>query len=80
MRKAATFDNIRLICYNVVGENDPLFDAKYGYESYEELVQICKDVGTDWIDFMPFDGDHEFCKDDAPVEKMIKHLLNQENN
>ena len=66
----------RKLCIQI-GKNDPLFDAKYGYESYETLAQICKDVGTDWVDFMPFDGDHEFCKDDAPIDKMIKHLLEQ---
>ena len=69
----------RKLCIQI-GKNDPLFDAKYGYESYEELVKICKDVGTDWIDFMPFDGDHEFCKDDAPIDKMLKHLWERENN
>ena len=69
----------RKLCIQI-GKNDPLFDAKYGYESYEELVKICKDVGTDWVDFMPFDGDHEFCKDDAPIDKMLKHLWERENN
>ena len=69
----------RKLCIQI-GKNDPLFDAKYGYESYEELREICKDVGTDWVDFMPFDGDHEFCKDDAPIDKMLKHLWERENN
>ena len=66
----------RKLCIQI-GKNDPLFDAKYGYESFESLVEICGEVGTDWVEFMPFDGDHEFCKDDAPIDKMIKHLLEQ---
>ena len=69
----------RKLCIQI-GKNDPLFDAKYGYESFDELREICKDVGTDWVDFMPFDGDHEFCKDDAPIDKMLKHLWERENN
>ena len=66
----------RKLCIQI-GKNDPLFDAKYGYESYESLCEMCKDVGTEWVNFMPFDGDHEFCKDDAPIEDMIKRLWEQ---
>lgn len=66
----------RKLCIQI-GKYDPLFDAKYGYESYEALCEMCKDVGTEWVNFMPFEGDHEFCKDDAPIDEMIKHLWEQ---
>ena len=66
----------RQLCIQI-GKSDPLFDAKYGYDSYAELCEICKDVGTEWVDFMPFDGEHEFCKDDAPIDRMVQHLRGQ---
>lgn len=31
-------------------------------------------VGTDWVDFITFEGGHEFCRDDAPIEKLIDDL------
>jgi hypothetical protein len=31
-------------------------------------------VGTDWIDLMIFEGVHEFCKDDAPIERLVNDL------
>ena len=81
LNSAAMFDDAevaalvypRQLCIQI-GKYDTLFDAKYGHESFDELCEICRDVGTDWVDFMPLDGDHEFCKDDAPIDKMIKRL------
>lgn len=36
---------------------------------------LCREVGTDWVQLIHFDGVHEFCKDDGPIEKLIKDIL-----
>ena len=58
-----------------IGSRDELFDYKYGEESFEKLKEICKEVGTDWVSFMVFDGVHEFCIDDEPIKKLISRLM-----
>lgn len=63
----------RKLCIEI-GKEDKLFDYKYGVESFEKLKELCRDVGTDWVDLVVFDGIHEFCKDDEPIEKLIKDL------
>ena len=63
----------RRLCIEV-GENDELFDISSARGSFERLKDICKDVGTDWVDFITFEGGHEFCRDDAPIEKLIDDL------
>ena len=64
----------RKLCIEL-GVNDGTFDVQYGKQSYERLVQMCKDVGTDWLTFITFDGEHEFCKFDEPIEALVKDLL-----
>lgn len=64
----------RKLCVEI-GKNDKLFNVQYGIKSYERLLEMCKDVGTDWLSFITFDGTHEFCKDDEPIEEMVKHLF-----
>ena len=63
----------RHLCIEV-GENDELFDISSARESFERLKDICRDVGTDWVDFITFDGGHEFCRADEPIEKLIDDL------
>ena len=63
----------RRLCIEV-GINDDSFDIKYGLESYEKLLELCKDVGTDWLTFIPFEGTHEFWWDDRPIKKMVEDL------
>ena len=63
----------RHLCIQV-GENDELFDCKYAKTEYNRLLKLCENVGTDWLDFMTFDGTHEFCKDDEPIRKLIDSL------
>lgn len=64
----------RKLCVEI-GKDDKLFNVQYGIKSYERLLEMCKDVGTDWLSFITFEGTHEFCKDDAPIEALVKHLL-----
>ena len=63
----------RNLCIEV-GDKDALFDYKEAIKSFDKLKLLCKNVGTDWVDFVVFDGIHEFCKDDTPIEKMVNEL------
>ena len=64
----------RKLCIEL-GTKDGTFEVQYGEKSYERLAQLCKDVGTDWLTFITFDGEHEFCKFDEPIEALVKDLL-----
>ena len=81
---AGLFDDAEIACLVYprklcieIGTRDELFDAKYGKQSFARLTELCREVGTDWVTFIPFDGTHEFCHDDAPIEKLAREL--QEN-
>ena len=81
---AGLFDDAEIACLVYprklcieIGTRDELFDAKYGEQSFARLMELCREVGTDWVTFIPFDGTHEFCHDDAPIEKLAREL--QEN-
>lgn len=61
--------------YIQIADKDELFNCESGLESFEKLKEICKDVGTDWLDFILFEGKHEFYKGDEQIEKLIKDLI-----
>ena len=63
----------RKLCI-ALGSKDELFSAAHGIRSYEALVELCREVGTDWLSFLTFDGGHEFCKDDAPIKALVHEL------
>lgn len=78
---AEKFDNAEiaaLICPRrlciEVGKKDGLFDISGARRSFNRLKEICRPVGTDWVDYIEFDGAHEFCRDDGPIERMINDL------
>lgn len=64
----------RTLCIEIANQ-DALFDVQYGVKSFEALKEYCRDVGTDWVELITFDGTHEFCKDDAPIERLVNDLL-----
>lgn len=83
-RAAEKFDDVEIACLVYprklqigIGNVDPLFDCKYGVESFEKLKKLCKNVGTDWVDFEAFDGVHEFYKDDNSIEKLINDIVSE---
>jgi len=57
-----------------IGEKDPGFSFKGGEKSYKRVLEICKNVGTDWLNFNVFDGTHELFKEDGPIEKFAEEL------
>lgn len=80
-RSAEQFDDAEVACLVYprklcieLGDHDKLFDVTYGKRSFERLEGICREVGTDWVTFMTFDGDHEFCKDDEPIRRLAEYL------
>lgn len=80
-RSAERFDDAEIACLVYprklcieIGTNDPLFDYRYGVRSYEKIKDLCKSVGTDWISFITFDGNHEFCRDNEPIERLAEDL------
>lgn len=66
----------RRICIEM-GINDELFDIKDSQREFERVKMIAESVGTDWIDFISFDGNHEFCKDDMPIKRLADDLISQ---
>lgn len=63
----------RKLCIEL-GNRDDLFSFDSGKAEFERLKNFCADVGTDWLDFIEFDGIHEFCSDTKPLEKLVSHL------
>ncbi len=66
----------RRICLEVA-DHDELFDQKCAEESFARIEKYCagKNIDCDWCDLIVFDGNHEFCKDDAPLERMIRDIM-----
>ena len=82
-KAAEQFDDAEIACLIYprklcieIGDHDPVFECKFGIESFERLKNICGNVGTDWVDFIVFDGNHEFHKDDAPIQRLVEDLMN----
>ena len=63
----------RKLCIGM-GNTDQEFECQYAVESFERLKMLCKDVGTDWVNLLVFDGGHEFFKEDEPIERLIEDL------
>lgn len=66
----------RRMCIEV-GTRDTLFKCEPAISEFERLKKLCAGVGTDWVDFIVFDGEHEFCRDDAPVERLVRDLTEE---
>ena len=66
----------REICIEV-GDKDELFKVSNAKNEWERLKNITNEVGTDWIRLIIFEGNHEFCKDDEPIKKLVKTLISE---
>lgn len=80
---AGKFDDAEIACLVYprklcieIGTKDNYFDVTYGIKSYERVLELCKDVGTDWLSFITFEGTHEFCKDDDPIKLFVDEISN----
>lgn len=58
------------------GHLDEMFEFENTKRSFERLTELCQNsgVGTDWVTLYDFDGIHEFCRDNGPIEKMLNDL------
>ena len=63
----------RSLCL-LIGDHDDLFPPEGGLWSYERLKELCGEKLDQFITFAPYDGGHEFCKDDRYIEKLIQDL------
>ena len=80
-RSAEYFDDAEIACLVYprrlcipLGERDALFSVESGKASFERLRNLCRDIGSDWVELITFDGVHEFYKDDAPIARLVKDL------
>lgn len=67
----------RKLCIEL-GTGDTLFKIEDGKRSYERIREMCSEVGTDWLEFVVFDGVHEFCPDDGPIDRFRDQLFGTE--
>lgn len=59
-----------------VGKEDEAFDIEGARTEMEHLREMCREVGTDWVEFVEFDGMHEFWLDDEPLVKLADIVRN----
>ncbi len=81
LESARMFDDAEISCLVYprklclrMGDKDELFDYKYSIKSFDKIKALCKDVGTNWVDFKVFDGTHEFFKDDDAIQNLINDI------
>ncbi len=60
-----------------MGDSDPLFDKGNTKTEFDRIKKAADKAGVsmDWAELVIFEGDHEFCKDDAPIEDIMKYLI-----
>lgn len=63
----------RRLCVEIAN-HDELFDCRFGKSSFERLKEICGDKLSDRFELIVFDGVHEFCRDDAPLDRLVADL------
>ncbi len=63
----------RRLCLEV-GVHDTLFNVTGARAEIKRLKGKCQAVGTDWLDYIEFEGEHEFCKDDSPIKRLVEDL------
>ena len=72
---------VAMLCYPrrlwiAVGEDDPLFQAGYACREGERLKKLSAAAYgcTDWFEFRPFSGAHEFIRDDDIVDRFVRQI------
>ena len=78
---AYLFDDAEIACliyprqlYIAIGDQDELFPYESGIRSWERLVSLCHEQGTEWVDFKVFNGKHEFFLEEEPIIKFTERL------
>ena len=63
----------RKLCIEV-GSKDDLFDIRSAREEIKRLKEMGSHQKADWLEVIEFDGGHEFCLEDSPIEKLVKEI------
>lgn len=63
----------RRLCIEV-GVRDEFFSIEGARAEMQRLKQKCQEVGTDWLDYIEFDGIHEFCREDGPIKRLVEDI------
>ena len=66
----------RRLCIEV-SDNDELFIFDDAKNEWNRLKKLCSEVGCDWVDFISFEGIHEFCKFDEPIKRLTDDLIEE---
>ncbi len=76
---------VAMLCYPrllliAVGEHDPLFQIQTARTEADRLRQLAQAAygNTDWFVFHPFDGGHEFIRDDRLITQLIRRIREKE--
>lgn len=56
-----------------MGDDDELFDSVKSDNEFARIKKILP-VAEGCAEFKVYGGNHEFCKDDNYIEKLVKHL------
>lgn len=80
-RSAETFCDAEIACLVYprrlcieVGVKDEFFSIEGARAEMRRLKEKCKEVGTDWLDYIEYDGIHEFCREDDPIKRLVKDI------
>lgn len=59
-----------------VGKNDPLFSYSAAEAQWKRFLGYCEQekIHRDWVEFLPFEGNHEFPKDDEALDILFDAL------
>ena len=54
---------------------DQIVSYSLAEKAMTELApRIASTAGEGWFEFLPFEGDHEFCPDDGPIRALAADL------
>ncbi len=65
----------RRLCLEM-GDDDAIFRLEDSIAAFERIREMAGCVGTDWVEFIGFTGNHEFCRDDGPILRLVQDLKN----
>ena len=58
-----------------VGCRDEAFSVEGARAEFKRLLELCSNQRQTWVQFIEFDGNHEFCMDDEPIRQLVEELL-----
>ena len=63
----------RRLCIEV-GKNDSTFLIENTRKEISHLREMSAEISNEWLDYIEFDGDHEFCRNDMPLRRLADDL------